>query len=195
MPVHGHVGQLVTVVGILVGAFSGDFASDEISDSFGSLGTQTVGVVGELPLLRGAQANHRGQLPAMLPGIIPGVIGQRIADLVVMDDPAVVYLQLIAPFAIIDIFRLGSIVCRYVVIGVDCPGQDITGVVISPEGCSACLLVIFPNQLVGRIVGVVGGMRTVADAGKVKGTENYPLDPSEPKSNIGRSGQPYRPTT
>ena len=156
MPIHGHVGQLVPGVGILVGALA-----------VGPLGPQAVSVVGKLPLLRGTQPDHRGQLSAMLPGVIPDVVGQRIADLVIADDPAVVYLQLISPFGIIQIFCLGSVVCRYIVVRVNCPGQNITGIVIGPDRGGASLLVILPDQLIGRIVGIAGGISAVTDASDV----------------------------
>ena len=108
----------------------------------------------------------------MLPGIFPNKVVGRIADLVTGDGSAVIGFQQVAPLGIgIAVVRLDSFVCCSGVIGVDRPCQDIACIVVGPNRDGICFLVLLPDQLIGRIVSIAGGMATVTDAGEVKGTE------------------------
>ena len=109
----------------------------------------------------------------MLPGVFPDEVVGWVADPVTDDGPLVVGFQQVAPLGIgIVIVRLGSFAYCSGGIGVDRPGQDIACIVVGPDRGCTCLLVILPDQLIGRIVSIAGGMATVTDAGDVKGTEN-----------------------
>ena len=109
----------------------------------------------------------------MLPGIAPNKVVGWVADPVTDDGPLVVGFQQVAPLGVgIVIVCLGSFAYCSGGIGVDSPGQDIACIVIGPDSGGVSLLIILPDQLIGRIVSIAGVMGTVTDAGDVKGTEN-----------------------
>ena len=86
----------------------------------------------------------------MLPGVGPGEVVGWIADLVTDDGSVAVCGQQIAPLGvIIAILSLSTGIDCVGGIGVDRPGQDITGIVVGPEGGGVGFLVILPDQLIG----------------------------------------------
>ena len=119
------------------------------------------------------QLRHGSQLSAMLPGIAPNKVIGRVTDAVTDDGPLVVGFQQVTPLGVgIVIVCLSALANGSGGIGVDRPGQNVAGIVVGPDRGCTCLLVILPDQLIGRIVSIAGGMGTVTDAGDVKGTEN-----------------------
>ena len=109
----------------------------------------------------------------MLPGIAPNEVVGGIANLVTGDGFVVVGSQQVTPLGVgVAIVGLRTFPDLSGGIGVDRPGQDIASIVVGPDRGCTCLLVILPDQLIGRIVSIAGGISTVTDAGEVKGTEN-----------------------
>ena len=178
MPVHRHMGQLIAQIGVTVG---------EAGNGIGSLGAQTVGVVCILPRLRAAELLHGCQLSAMLPGVFPDEVVLGIADLITGDGSAAVCRQQVAPLGVvIAVLGLGTFPDGFGGVGVHRPGQDITPIVVAPEGSGIGLLIVLPDQLIGRIVGIVVG------AVRSRGQRTYPLDLVKPKSHTERPMPPSR---
>ena len=163
MPVHGHVGQLPTQIGVVVGA---------TGDGIGSLRPQTVGIVGVIPLRRTVQLIHGSQLSAMLPGIAPNKVVGGVADFVTHDGSFGVGFQQISPLGVgIVIVGLDFLVLSFGDIGANRPAQDMASIVVGPKGNGIGFLVILPDQLIGRIVGIAGRICAVKTVGEAKGTD------------------------
>ena len=107
----------------------------------------------------------------MLPGIGPGAVIQRIAHAVIGDGYTVVGRQQVAPLAVavgVDHFR--KLVFRLwgaVGIGVNLTLQDVTGIIVGPKSGGSCLGMIFPDQLIGCVIPIVGDVIIVVGIGDI----------------------------
>ena len=99
----------------------------------------------------------------MYPGIGALPVGEHIADSVVGDGTAIVACQQCAPgLALVGVdHRVGGCSQCSGSIRILLPAGDITAGIVSPGVGVITCLVILPDQLVGRIVFVTGGMRSV----------------------------------
>ena len=155
------MGQLTAQVGVVVGG-----------GSVGPLGAHTVGVVGEPPSSRGSQSGHGSKLSAVLPAEVPGKIVGRIADLVTDNGFVVVGSQQVAPLGVaVAIVGLCTSINSFSGVGIDRPGQNIACIIIGPDRSGVSLFIIFPDQLIGRIVGIAGRICAVKTVGEAKETD------------------------
>ena len=99
----------------------------------------------------------------MLPGVAPGAVVQRIADLVMGDGFAVILGQQILPAGVAVIVNNGIQGSADFSggIGILSPAGDVARNTIGPDPGLACLLVVLPQQLVGRIIFVSRGIGAV----------------------------------
>ena len=163
-----HIFQLAALIAVLVG-----------NCTAGTLCPDTVLVVAIRP--GGISYSNALQLSAVLPGVGTQTVGEHIADSVVGDGIAIVACQQCPPgLALVGIdHRVGGRSQLTGSIGIFIPAFDITATVIGPGVGVITRLVILPDQLVGRIVFVTGGIRAVGNGediavsvvGRNKGTK------------------------
>ena len=101
----------------------------------------------------------------MLPGVGPGAVAQRVANPIVSDGIAVIDCQQVAPggisVGIIDgIQHCTQRACR---VGILFLALDIAGIVVSPGPGFSRRLVVLPGQLIGTVVGIADGIRSIVD--------------------------------
>ena len=101
----------------------------------------------------------------MFPGVRPCAVVHRVAHIVILDGFAIVGCQQIAPVTVavgISNRICGRAECAGRV-GVLFAAEDIAGIIISPDTGEATRLIILPEQLIGGIIDIAGGIGTVAD--------------------------------
>jgi len=125
--------------------------------------THTVGVIGKCPNLIGV--GHGRQLSAMLPSISPVAKGQRIADLIIGEGSAVVFGQQVAPVSITVGIICGIGGGSQLSGGIGILGLvlNVARIVIAPGPGLSRFLIVLPNELIGSIIGVCGGIGSVTD--------------------------------
>ena len=124
---------------------------------------KTLGIVGIG--YGGCTVGHAGKLSAVFPGVRPCAVIQRIAHTVIGDGIAIVSCQQVAPVGItvgIDDGINGGAKCAGSV-SVLTAAADIAGIVISPDTGESTRLIILPDQLIGGIIDIAGGIGAVAD--------------------------------
>ena len=110
----------------------------------------------------------------MFPGIGLAALGEGVAYLVICNGCAVIGGKQISPLAVpIGVEdRIGGCPQRPGGVGIFCAGEDVAGIIISPYMGIATGLVILPDELVGTVIDVAGG---IAPIGFVRGRGPPPL--------------------
>ena len=114
---------------------------------------------------RGRAVGHAGKLSAVFPGVCPCAVVHRVAHVVILDGFAVIGSQQVAPVTVavgVSDRIYGRAECAGSV-GVLFAAEDIAGIVISPDTGESTCLIILPDQLIGRIIDIAGGICAVAD--------------------------------
>ena len=113
----------------------------------------------------GSAVGHAGKLSAVFPGVCPCAVVHRVAHVVILDGFAVIGSQQVAP--VIVIVGISNRICGRAKcagsIGVLFAAEDIAGIVISPDTGESTCLIILPDQLIGGIIDIAGGIGAVAD--------------------------------
>ena len=152
MVTHGHLAQTATIVDVVVRRAA-----------IGALSSQAVRIVREAP--GGATLRQGCQLSAVLPGVGTSAVAERIADIVVRDRLTVIGFQQVAPVGIsVDIADcVGGGAQRFGGVTILCAAENVTRIIVCPNVDIIRSLIILPDQLVGLVVGVVGGFAAADD--------------------------------
>ena len=172
---HRHLAQAATIIHIGVGG-----------GAVAAAGAHVVGIVGKAPC--GSAAGHGFQLSAPFPGVGPGAVIERVVVGIIGNGHAIVRRQQIAPGCVAVGINNRIRRCFYgsSSVGVLCLAENITGSIIGPDPGLARGLVILPDQLIGSIVFIAGGIGASGDGFLRPDNNIRKVYPPSPPVNRGR---------